>query len=574
MQALFKPRGRTVALFVHEVDSAANPDKSYERFFYDAASSSTKVIGWGSHGYTDAGITGSDPIVAQEVDTTSMTLGNAALPYDRTKGVGVTDGWDDSTVDKRSFFFDTGATAFDGTDGVPGDFTFSYAREFGFSILDPVADGQALAQFQPQNSGELKDAWMDGEIAATFFAGIPEPDALGVNPITGVPKLRLGVARDFDTPSVTGGIIDAGTGFTLVYAQATIPAGDPGSFPTLTVHSQPTYEFDNIGCRFVSAGSFFINADELNGLAVMCFTNPYTNGFDFGTGPVHKIISNQVFEAIHNATGFNCLIFRTGGFLGASFLSGNDQPDMLTNTKDTTDPKTGSVAPFVQYNTAPFGNYKVDIAESEDDRQRNIHTDIGIDINEVRAFPSLFILAHWSGYGTTLEQAKLVRDTTRKALEWGITKSTITPNHLAPRQVWLYEAALVDPWHDVTIQQMLTGGYVRASGTQIPATGETWGASRSYAVGDVVCDENAAEYLVGNEGWYYCTGAHTSAASGTNGPPSDVSQTRWTRCDLRLNDVGKARETAKIWEILSTAYAASGGARSSRGTARSTRSAR
>ena len=163
------------------------------------------------------------------------------------------------------------------------------------------------------------------------------------------------------------------------------------------------------------------------------------------------------------------------------------------------------------------------------------------------------------GLGTTLAEADIILRTERKAIEWGITKPTDTPNHLTPTQEWLYKAAIIDPWKDVSPLKILTGQgsekYIRVNGTQIPATGETWGASRSYVVGDVICDPNAADYMLANEGWYYCNANHTSAASGTNGPPSDGTSTRWTKVDFRLSDIGKQYEAAQIADAI--AYATS-----------------
>lgn len=545
---------KTIALFLHEQDNTAET-YSYEGYFYRNATPRQGLIGWGGQGYCDESVTSGDPIISMENPggLTNVNKGVPQLPFNRAKPGKAWDS-DDGLGGGSGLLgrlFDTSANAFSNPALiVPADFTFGYSCEFAFDDTTPVDDGYLVVQFKVQ----LRDSgneWMAHQLKGTFFVCLAGENATGVNPIVGPSKLQIGSARDFDTPTINGGTIEAGVANSLVYEQVTIPSGAADTVPVLTVHSLPTYEFDNLATRFAAAGAFFISNTATKGVAVHCVANPYTNSFDFGTGADFKIMDEQVFTNLHDGINFNCIIIRTGGWLGESFLSSNNQPTQISALKDTTDPKIGSVS-GQPYNTAPFGDYTGDFIESEDDRQRNIHTDVGIDINVTQAYPTLFIHSHWIGAGTTFAEAEVIRATTRKSLEWGITHPTTTPNHLESRQVWLYNAGLVDPWWDIPLRIFIVSSYIRATGTQINALGEVWTSGRSYAAGDVVCDPNAADYLLCNEGWYFCKvgGAHTSAASGVNGPPSDGSSTRWTKVNFALSDAGKNFETTRIWQTI------------------------
>ena len=545
---------RTIALLLHEQDNSANPTYSYEGFFYRNANPLRGVIGWGGHAFTDSSVTTADPIISQEIDLTNISIAPPQLPFDRGKAGKAWDSDDGMGAGSGLLgrAFDVSANAFtDPALVVETDFIFGYCREFGLSSTVSVSDGQGILQFQVQ-ARDAGNSWMESALTGTFLTALPAVNATGAKPITGATKLKLGVARDFDAPVLSGGTINTSTSNTLLYANATIPSGAADTLPVLTVHSLIGSSLANRGTRFLAAGAFFISNTATEGFAAHCMANPYTNSYDFGTGADFKIMNEQVFSQLYAAIGFNCLIIRTGGWHGNGFLSSNNQPDMVAALRNNVDPKTGSIS-GLPYNTAPYGDYKGDYVESEDDRQRNIHTDIGIDVNVTKAFPTVFLLSNWMGAGTTLAEAALIRATTRKAIEWGITHPTDTPNHASPPQEWLYNAALIDPWYSVSITTMLTGGttgYVRATGTRIHPSGETWVSGRSFLAGDVTNDVNAADYLIGNEGWYYCNAPHTSAASGVNGPPSDPLQTRWTKCDLRLSDVGKEYETQKFWQLV------------------------
>ena len=543
--------GAYTAIFWHDQDAVSNPEKSYEWHFYNEARPDRGLIGWGCSGALTAGLTNGAPVLVNEGTLTNVTAGDPQLPYDRTKGP--------FDADNQAIFFDTSANAFDGsTLGVHGDFIPSYATEIGFDDSTPVDTGQQLYQFQVQSRSDTDlDEWLGHELDVFLFAGVPGENGSGVNPIQGPAAIAIGVARGFETPTITSAAINAGAANSFQYAASTVAAGNAEDLPGLSVHPEEGTEFDNLGKRVVISGAFFRSASATEGLAIMGVPNPYTNSLDFTLGDV-LIVKESVWQQIHAAIGYNCMIFRVGGFVSAGPFSGNNSHDFLSELRDTSDPTT-----------APYGDYRLGFIESMDDWQRNMHTILDIHLGTSAspgetAYPSLYIHAHWSGYGYSLAEAELIRATERRALKYGMDHPNPAHGYPEPAQVWLYNAAYVDPWDGVPVSTMLTGrgtqNYVRNTGTQFAATGEVWGSGRAYAVGDVVCDPNAADLMIGNDGWYFCKagGAHTSAASGSNGPPSDGSQTRWTKCDLRLNDNGKQYEARQIWNALREALEDSG----------------
>jgi len=522
---------RRRVLVLHDLDQAGSPNLSYSVAWYTLSAPSA-VIGINSGGVFDSQAM---TLVGYSDDLTSITIGLSQRPYDRLRTP-----W--AGTQYQALFYDTSANAGDGTtEGLPGDFIPHEGHELIFDQTMTAAFLQRIAHYDIDPTDTR--TWWQAQCRAVLMLHQPADDGSGVNPINGPTPIQIGYARGFDATTIDPAVLVGGTPNTIAYIDTTVPAGpDVPSVSMLVADGA-----GNIGSRTIPVGCYLESNDALEGLGLIIIGNTLLDCYDYSLGSglsPKQAFDPKVWTELQAAIGHvDVVVVRVGGFLSMSFLNGSQNGNGW-ELIDTSDPET-----------APYGNYRGTVPEEMNDMLNVLRTNLG---DTSRSLPFVFVLSHWTGGGTSLAQAELIRATFKRAITWGMSFPTDTPSHPTPAQVWLYNLALIDPWSDVSIEDLITGQgadqFIERGGLVVRGT---WAAATNYVAGDVVIREEAADYFRSQWGWWVCKAGedHTSAANGADGPPEDVAQTRWEFCIFRLNDAGKAREVTKIWELLHAAQA-------------------
>lgn len=523
---LLKGRGgRRQILIMHDQPDLADPALGYEAVWYSI--SDAVKVGVCSRALPDVNQT---PIFMETLDPTGVAVGVVQYFYDRTRAPYPT-----GDTPYMAVLYDTSANALDGTTlGVAGTFLPTLSQELMTDDSVGPGDLQPLYKFTCNTYADPTQDWWTDQLDAIFIANWPAEDGSGVHYIAGGMIFQVGGSRGFDDPSVDPTVIDSGEPYGFVHASATIPVGDPGSAPVLTVFAADASSFFNTHRRLVPTACV-MRSQGLEGVVFLPFGNPNCDSYDFSIaawglpGTTHAAIARAV-------GGIDGIILRTGGWLSHTWINGS-QIDNYSTLSSTSDPST-----------FPYGDYRAEFTESIVDWINGLRVHTGVQA--ASAPPVLIILSHWSGGGAGLEEAQLLQDTMDRALQWGVDGAYPHPHHTSVGQVWLRAVAFINPWYNVTPLQILEGTgptkYIRKGCASYK--GE-WVQGHAYAAGDGVFRAEAPDYNRGNWGYWVVKagGGHVSAGAGANGPPEDPDQTRWEMCDFTLTDTGAAHEVAFVY---------------------------
>lgn len=541
---------RSRVLVVHEHDENSAGTGNFADYLYrEFAAVTSRMAGAFVGGRL--GLTSTQPIAAAAGTLTNAALGSPFWIYDRPAGLNPAK----NTGSAYGLVYDTSAAAGDGTAGIASDSVPAGSQEIIYNAGGGPSAGQLLATFTAQarssagpNSPVSCDAWQVDALRGVFFWHQPAADASGAKPITGGPSLSLGIARGSSTPAadVTAA---SGTTATIRSLQATIAAG--AGAPKAGVLAAGT---GSGGRRFTPVGMLLESTTATQGLTLICFGNPYTCANDYSVSN-EPIAVNSCWDAIAAGVGtIDAVVMCIGSYITHQTDPPGTNGEYFDGLDDINDLLAGRYLGQITGSGIQGGN----IAEQYNDFVHHIRLGVGSPAHD-GGIPVVIVRGCFAGAGANLQEAEKILDYWERAILWGIGLKQLVPgvNDTRYTQFALPNCVYINPWAGISCLEILTGqgprNFIERGGTSFEGD---WAVGQVNTVGMVRVKANAGTYARNNYGYFVCVRAHTSAASGVNGPPGDVDQTGWAACDFRLNDNGKQRVARAIAQR--TAYPTSG----------------